>query len=129
VACSLMLAAWGLTLAACTLSSLELEACSLRLRDGMHDDGPSSRRGSVVIRIYCWRCLSRPFWISYHFVEALGLRSAESLPFARWKLLPGVPSLWMPMSLGPTSSPASVRACVKKPILMMIGSNPRLSPF
>jgi hypothetical protein len=26
VACSLMLAAWGLTLAACTLSSLELEA-------------------------------------------------------------------------------------------------------
>jgi hypothetical protein len=29
VACSLMLAAWGLTLAACTLSSLELEACLL----------------------------------------------------------------------------------------------------
>jgi hypothetical protein len=31
VACSLMLAAWGLTLVACTLSSLELEACCLTL--------------------------------------------------------------------------------------------------
>jgi hypothetical protein len=31
VACSLMLAAWGLKLVACTLSSLELEACCLKL--------------------------------------------------------------------------------------------------